>query len=95
MLSDLINGSISQDEYCQENDIKVLLAPLPTKVEALVTKKNDKKLVILNRSLSSNKIKKALLHELIHIEQDHLYLKTSEDVKEKEVKKIIKEYEGI
>lgn len=73
MLKELLLGNITQDEYFNQNNIMVLSDKLPFKVYGCVFLYRDRYCIVINKSLSYYKQKKALLHEIAHIELNHLY----------------------
>ena len=73
MLKELLLGNITQDEYFNQNNIMVLSDKLPFKVYGCVFLYRDRYWIVINKSLSYYKQKKALLHEIAHIELNHLY----------------------
>ncbi len=73
MLEELLLGNITQDEYFNQNDILLLSDKLPFKVYGCVFLYRDRYCIVINQSLSDNKKKKAILHEIAHIELNHIY----------------------
>lgn len=72
MLLELLSGNISQEEYFVNNDVKLLYKQLPKKVYGCVFNYKNYNYIIINTSLSDRKAKHTILHELAHIELNHL-----------------------
>lgn len=72
MLLELINGNISQEEYFYLHNIKLISKKLPKKVYGCVFSYKDYNFIIVNTSLSDRKQKRTILHEIAHIELNHL-----------------------
>ena len=73
MLLELLNNNISQEEYFTNNDIKLLYKKLPKKIYGCVFNYKNYNYIVINTSLSDRKAKKTILHEVAHIELNHLY----------------------
>lgn len=73
MLKELLLGNITQDEYFNQNNIMLLSDKLPFKVYGCVFLYRDRYCILINKSLSQFKQKTALLHEIAHIELNHLH----------------------
>ena len=73
MLKELLLGNITQDEYFNQNNIMVLSDKLPFKVYGCVFLYRDRHCIVINKSLSYYKQKKTILHEIAHIELNHIY----------------------
>ena len=74
MLKELLLGNITQDEYFNQNNITVILSDrLPFKVYGCVFLYKDIYCIVINKSLSYNRQKEAILHEIAHIELNHIY----------------------
>ena len=73
MIKDLINGSMSYYEVLNNYNAIVSFEKLPEGVNGFVFKYKDINNIIINEKLTYYKKKKAILHELAHIELDHLY----------------------
>lgn len=73
MLKELLLGNITQEEYFNQNNILLLSDNLPFKVYGCVFLYRDRYCIVINKSLSYCKQKKAILHEIAHIELNHLY----------------------
>lgn len=72
MLLSVLQGEMTQDEYLHYNDIELRFERLPRYVYGFIYKYKDKILIAINKSLSDNKKKKTILHELAHFELKHL-----------------------
>ena len=77
MLKELLLGNITQDEYFNQYNILLLSDKLPFKVYGCVFLYKDRYCIVINKSLSQSKQKTALLHEIAHIELNHLYKRKS------------------
>lgn len=75
MLLELLNGNVSQEEYFITNDVKLILKKLPKKVYGCVFNYKNYNYVVINKNLSIEKQKRAILHEIAHIELNHLQKK--------------------
>lgn len=75
MLLELLNGNISQEEYFRTNDIKLILKKLPKKVYGCVFNYRNYNYIVINENSSITKQKSAILHEIAHIELNHLQKK--------------------
>lgn len=72
MLISLLNGEISQENYLRYNDTTILRKELPRRVYGLIFRYKDFHYIVVNKNLSYYKQKKAILHELAHLELNHL-----------------------
>lgn len=68
----LLRGEITQDEYLHYNNIELRFERLPRYVYGFIYRYKDRILIAINKSLSENKKKKTILHELAHFELKHL-----------------------
>lgn len=75
------------DDFCAQNDICLVYRPMSTKVRGFCYKIDDIYVVILNPRHSN--LKKTLLHEIIHIMQDHFCCCTNAEECEEEVHQLI------
>lgn len=75
MLLELLNGNISQEEYFRMNDVKLILKKLPKKVYGCVFNYRNYNYIVINENSSITKQKSAILHEIAHIELNHLQKK--------------------
>lgn len=73
MLKELLLGNITQEEYFRQNNITVFPDKLPFKVYGCVFLYKDRYCIVVNKSSSFDKKKDAVLHEIAHIELNHLY----------------------
>ena len=100
MLKELLLGNITQDEYFNQNNILLLSDRLPYKVYGCVFFYRDRYCIVINKTLSCYKQKKTILHEIAHIELNHLYkrkhllefkIEGLEDEADEYIKKIMEE----
>lgn len=75
MLVELLNGDISQEEYFNRNNIVLLLEKLPKKIYGFVFDYRNYNYIVINNISSIIKQKSAILHEIAHIELNHLHKK--------------------
>lgn len=75
MIRELLDGSISQNEYLNSNNITIIYNKLPKRIYGFVFLHNEDTIVVINDYLSYYQKKKTILHELAHIELNHLYKK--------------------
>lgn len=72
MLIELINGNVTENEYLLINDIKVVYKKLPKKIYGFIHRYRGINIITINWNISKEKKRKALLHELAHLELNHL-----------------------
>lgn len=72
MLSSLLRGEITQDEYTSSNNISVRLVKMPYYLQGLIFKRREETLIAINKELPYEKARMALLHEFAHFELNHL-----------------------
>lgn len=72
MLIDLLNGNISQEEYLRENNICIVYKKLPKKIYGFIHRYRELNVITINWNISKEKKKKAIIHELAHLELHHL-----------------------
>ena len=72
MLKDLLNGYCTQKEILCWYNANLSYKVLPKGIYGLVFNYKGIYNIIINKNLSQYKRKKALIHELAHIELDHL-----------------------
>ena len=72
MLISLLRGEISQDEYMNYNNVKVINIALPRRIYGFIFNYRNINLIIINKYISKDKYDKTLLHELAHLELSHL-----------------------
>lgn len=89
MFQGLIKDEIDQNDYMNFNNITILKKRLPNKANALTFIYRDIKIVILNSLYSDINFRDFLLHELIHIELNHVYSNKSRQQCELEVERVI------
>ena len=89
MFQGLIKNEIDQDDYMNFNNITILKKRLPNKTNALTFIYRDIKIVILNSLYSDINFRDFVLHELIHIELNHIYSNKPRQQCELEVEQFI------
>lgn len=104
MLKEMLMGVMSQEEVLFNYNATLLYRNLPREVYGYVFCYRGINCIVINERLSTIKKKKTILHELAHIELNHLgqrdkdlfefYIEGYEDEAEKYVNKIINQ-EGI
>lgn len=72
MLISLLNGEISQEEYLNYNNTKITKIALPRRIYGFIFKYKDNIMIVINKNISYYKQKKTILHELAHLELNHL-----------------------
>lgn len=72
MLSSLINGEITQEDYIRHYDIQIVERKLPKNVYGLCFNKRNINFIVINSCLGEKNKKETLLHEFAHIELHHL-----------------------
>lgn len=72
VLRSLLKGEISQKEYINYNNIKVIATTLPKRIYGFIFNYRNINLIIINKCISKKKQKTALLHEFAHFELNHL-----------------------
>ena len=72
VLISLLRGEISQDEYINYNDIKIIKAVLPKRIYGFIFHYRGINLIIINKYISKEKYDITLLHEFVHFELNHL-----------------------
>lgn len=72
MLISLLNGEISQEEYLNYNNAKIIKINLPRRIYGFIFKYKDNVMIVINNNISYYKQKKTVLHELAHLELNHL-----------------------
>ena len=90
MIEELLLGNIKLKDSLAYYKAKITYEKLPQGINGFVTKYKGINNIIINSNLSYYKRKKTIIHELIHIELNHLGRKDSftnlEEIKEYEVK---------
>ena len=69
----LLKGEISQNELFNYYNVCIIYEELPKRINGFVFNKDDVNFIVINKYLSYYKRKKTILHELAHIELNHLY----------------------
>ena len=72
MLKDLLDNFISQNDILAYYSANITILDLPDKVDGFVYNYKGINNIFINKNLSYYKRKKTLLHELAHIELNHL-----------------------
>lgn len=72
MLIQLINGDISQSDILSYYDANVCYKSLPRFIYGFVFNYRGINNIIINKNLSYYRKKKTLIHELAHLELNHL-----------------------
>ena len=68
----LLSGEITQKELLNYYKATIIYEELPLQINGLVFDYDDVNFIIINKNLSYYKRKKTILHELAHIELNHL-----------------------
>lgn len=102
MIIDLLNQEITEDEFMELNNIRVVYKKLPKKIYGFIHKYRDINLIIINWSMSKEKKKETLIHEFAHFELNHLEknlfefkIENIEDEADKYIKFIIKNIKDV
>lgn len=72
MLISLLNGEISQEEYLNYNNTRITKISLPRRIYGFIFRYKDNIVIAINKNISYYKQKKTILHELAHLELNHL-----------------------
>lgn len=72
MLINLLNGNLSQEEYLRENSVCIIYKKMPKKIYGFIHRYRDLNVITINWNISKEKKKKAIIHELAHLELHHL-----------------------
>lgn len=72
VLISLLRGEMSQDEYINYHNIKIINASLPRRIYGFIFGYRDINFIIINKYISKTKYDETLLHELAHLELSHL-----------------------
>ena len=81
---------MSFEDFCAQNNIVVTYYSFSTKVRGCCMKIDDYYLVAVNPRFSNDSMKRTLIHEIMHIMEDHLLCDQSEYEKcEEEINRII------
>ncbi len=72
VLISLLRGEISQEEYMNYNNIKIVNITLPRRIYGFIFNYRNINLIVTNKSLSTYKYDITLLHEFAHLELNHI-----------------------
>lgn len=72
MLISLLRGEISQDEYINYNNVKIVKIDLPKRIYGFIFNYRNINLIVTNKYISQKKYDVTLLHEFAHLELSHL-----------------------
>ena len=72
VLISLLRGEISQDEYMNYNNVKVITVCLPRRIYGFIFPYKCINLIIINKFISKDKYDVTLLHEFAHLELNHI-----------------------
>ena len=72
MLISLLRGEISQDEYMNYNNVKIVKIDLPRRIYGFIFNYRNINIIITNKYISKEKYDLTLLHEFAHLELSHL-----------------------
>ena len=72
VLISLLRGEISQDEYMNYNNVKVINIALPRRIYGFIFNYRNINLIIINKYISKEKYDITLLHEFAHLELNHM-----------------------
>lgn len=72
MLISLLNGEITQQNYLSYNNTILVEKELPRRVYGFIFRYRDYYYIVVNKFISKYKQKKTILHELAHLELNHL-----------------------
>lgn len=72
MLISLLRGEISQDEYMNYNNVKIVKIDLPRRIYGFIFNYRNINLIVTNKYISQKKYDVTLLHEFAHLELSHL-----------------------
>lgn len=72
MLISLLMGEISQDEYMNYNNVKIVKIDLPKRIYGFIFNYRNINLIVTNKYISQKKYDVTLLHEFAHLELSHL-----------------------
>ncbi len=72
MLISLLNSEVTQDEYLNYNNTRIIKISLPRRIYGFIFKYKDNNIIVINKNISYCKQKKTILHELAHLELNHL-----------------------
>lgn len=72
VLISLLRGEISQDEYMNYNNVKIVKIDLPRRIYGFIFNYRNINLIVTNKYISQKKYDVTLLHEFAHLELSHL-----------------------
>jgi Zn-dependent peptidase ImmA (M78 family) len=72
MIKDLLNNEITQNELLNYYNATIEYSYLPDSINGMVFNYLNINIIVINQDLSYYKKKKTILHELAHIELNHL-----------------------
>ena len=72
MLISVLNGEITEEQYLRYNNAKIIKTPLPRRIYGLIFRYKDNNFILINKYISYYKQKNTVLHELAHLELNHL-----------------------
>lgn len=72
MLISLLRGEISQDEYMNYNNVKIVKIDLPKRIYGFIFNYRNINLIVTNKYISQKKYDVTLLHEFAHLELNHM-----------------------
>ena len=72
MLISLLNSEIDEQAFLNYYNAKIIYKRLPKRIYGFLLKYRDVCLVVINRNLSKENKKRAILHEFAHLELCHL-----------------------
>ncbi len=100
-IENLIRGEITQSDLLNWYNATIVYDELPTPVRGYVFNHDGVNFIMINNNLSYYKKKKTILHELAHIEKNHLcqadndlfafYIDKYEDEADSYIKKVLNE----
>lgn len=100
MLLKLLSNEMTETEFLQQNNIKIIYKKLPKKIYGFIHRYRGINLIIINWNISKEMKKKTLLHEFAHLDLNHLeqdnplfafYIENAEDEADNYLK-FIEEY---
>lgn len=72
VLISLLKCEISQDEYMNYNNIKIIKTCLPRRIYGFIFCYRSINFIIINKYISKEKYNMTLLHEFAHFELNHI-----------------------
>lgn len=77
-IKNMVLGLISQNDLLNYYNISLNYEKLPQKINGFVFNYNNVNFIILNNNISYYKRRKTLIHELAHVELNHLLQKNND-----------------